>query len=126
MTCKLTKCSSKSCSSNPLSKALGKDGPLATAFKRKLYYKDHFDIVDPVQCILDAKAKRSFQYAPLLRFLHQLLNQKDVLSKVVEKRRLQQIVSDHLHYRFFEDGQNFKNTDFLSGGIENLCLSIRR
>lgn len=55
-------------SSNPLSKALGKDGPLATAFKRKQYYKDHFNMVDPVQNILDAKAKRSFQYVPLLKF----------------------------------------------------------
>lgn len=89
------------CSSNPLSKVLGRNGPLATAFKRKQYYKDHFDIVDPVQYILDAKAKRSYQYVPLLKVLNQLLNQKDVLSKVVTKRRQQQIVSDHLQSRFF-------------------------
>ena len=37
------------CSSNPLSKALGKDGPLATAFNQRQYYKNHLSIVDPVQ-----------------------------------------------------------------------------
>lgn len=109
-------------SSNPLSKALGKEGPLATAFKRKQYYRNHFNIVDPVEFILDAKANRSFQYVPLLKVLQQLLNQKDVLSKVIEKRRLQQRVSDQQHYRFFEDGQHFKNNVFLSG--EELRISL--
>ncbi|KAK0148560.1 putative nuclease HARBI1 [Merluccius polli] len=109
-------------SSNPLSKALGKEGPLATAFKRRQYYNDNFNSVKPVQFILDAKAKRSFQYVPLITFLQQLLNQKEVLNQVIENRRRQQIVSDQLHYRFFEDGQYFKNNDFLSG--EELRISI--
>ncbi len=70
-------------SSNLLSKALGKEGPLAAAFKQKQHYKDHFNIVDPVQFILDAKAKENFQYDPLINFLQQLLIQKDVLSKII-------------------------------------------
>jgi len=112
-------------SSNPLSKALRKEGPLASAFKWKQYYRNHFNIVDPVEFILDAKAKKSFHYVPLLKVLQQLLNQKDVLSKVFEKRR-QQSVSDQLHYRFFEDGQHFKNNAFLSGDELriSLCLYI--
>ncbi|KAG9264843.1 hypothetical protein AMEX_G21178 [Astyanax mexicanus] len=110
------------CSSNPLSKALGKDGPLATYFKRKQYYKDHFNIVDPVQYVLDATAKRSFQYVPLLKVLHQIVNQKDVLNKIVDKKRQQQVVHDHLDYRFSEDGQYFKNNDFLSG--EELRIAV--
>ncbi|XP_013863274.1 uncharacterized protein LOC106517106 [Austrofundulus limnaeus] len=109
-------------SSNPFSKALGKDGLLATSFKRKQYYKHNFNIVDPVQYILDAKAKRSFQYVPLLKILHQLLNQTNVFIKVEERRRQQQIVSDHLKYRFFEDGQYYKNNYFLSG--EELRISV--
>lgn len=88
-------------SANPLSKCLGKDGLLATSFKRKQYYKHNFNIVDPVQYILDAKAKRSFQYVLLLMILHHLLNQTNVFIKVVERRRQQRIVSDHLKYRFF-------------------------
>lgn len=93
-------------SSNPLSKALD---------------KDHFNIVEPVEFLLDVKAKRSFQYVPLITFLQQLL-QTDVLSKVIEKRRQQQIVSDQQHYRFFEDGQHFKSNDFLPG--EELRISV--
>lgn len=74
-------------SSNPLAKALGREGPLATAFKRKQYYRINFNIVDPIEFIRDAKTKRSFQYVPLLKVLQQLLNQKDVFSKVIEKKR---------------------------------------
>lgn len=48
------------------------------------------------------------------KVLRQLHNKKDVLSKVVEKRR-QQILSDQLHYRVFEDGQYFKNNVFCQG-----------
>ena len=33
---------------NPLLKAIAKDGPLATAFKRKQYYNEHFKVVEPV------------------------------------------------------------------------------
>lgn len=68
-----------------MTKALGKEGPLAIAFKRKQYYKNYFNIVDPVEFVLDAKANKNFQYVPLLKVLQQLLNQKDVLSKVIEK-----------------------------------------
>lgn len=46
---------------------------------RKQYYKYHFNIVDPIQYTLDVKAERSYQYVPLLKILHQLLNQNDVL-----------------------------------------------
>lgn len=47
---------------NPLVKAIAEDGPLATAFKRKQYYKEHFKVVEPVEYVLDARAKKTYKY----------------------------------------------------------------
>lgn len=47
---------------NPLVKAIAEDGPLATAFKRKQYYKQHFKVVEPVEYVLDARAKKTYKY----------------------------------------------------------------
>lgn len=44
---------------NPLVKAIAKDGPQATSLKRKQYYKEHFKIVEPVEYVLDARAKKN-------------------------------------------------------------------
>lgn len=53
------------CKSCPLAEAFVKDGPLATAYKRKQYYKKHFNVVNPVEYILDPKTNKTFQYLPI-------------------------------------------------------------
>lgn len=107
------------CTSNPVQKG----GPLSTAYQRKQYYKENFNVVEPVEYILNAKEKRTFQYVPILKSLQQLLNRKDVLDKIVEKHRTQQdTVSGECQYRSFEDGLHFKENCFLSG--EELRVSI--
>ena len=60
------------CVSNPICKSIGKGCPLATSFKRKKYYKDNFKVVEPIEYILDEKGKRTLQYVPVLKVLHQL------------------------------------------------------
>lgn len=52
------------CKSNPLANALGKSGPLATAYKRKVYYKDVFKVVEPVEFVLDIKKKQFLSIYP--------------------------------------------------------------
>lgn len=54
------------CKSNPLGIAIAKDGPLSTSYKRKQYYTSNFKVVEPVEDILDAQKKRTFQYITLL------------------------------------------------------------
>lgn len=44
-------------SSNPLLNATSKDCPLATAFKRMKYYREHFKIIEPVEMILQSEKK---------------------------------------------------------------------
>lgn len=54
------------CKSNHFVKALGKGGALATAYKRKEYFKKVLNVVEPVEHALDNKKNRSFQHIPLL------------------------------------------------------------
>lgn len=67
--------------SNPISKALRPDGCLATAYKREKFYKKTFNVVEPVEYILDQSKGLTFQYVPILKSLSQILSQKDVLEK---------------------------------------------
>lgn len=60
--------------SNPLVKAIGKGGSLSTSYLRKQYYKESFMVIEPIEYILDAKEKRSFQYVPVLKSLQQLFD----------------------------------------------------
>lgn len=107
-------------SCNPLLKAISKDGPLATAHKRSKYYKEHFEVIDPVEYVLESRTKRTFQYVSVLKALQQLLKQKNILSKVVDSHA--DLHSVNGEYRCFQDGCHFKNNAFLS--CEELRLSL--
>lgn len=50
------------CTSHPIQKAIAKQGPLGSSWKRKSYYKREFGVVSPVEYILDKRNKKSFQY----------------------------------------------------------------
>nr|XP_024655854.1 uncharacterized protein LOC106676402 [Maylandia zebra] len=73
----------KAVSFNPLLKAIEKDGTLATAFKRRQYYRKHFEVIDPIEYILDSQSKRTFQYIPILKSLQQIFKQENILNKFV-------------------------------------------
>ena len=62
------------CTTNPIKAAVGKGGPLSTAWKRKAYYRKNFNVVEPIEYFLDRKNNKTFQYVPLLKSLQQLLN----------------------------------------------------
>lgn len=49
------------CKGNPINKAIEKGGPSSSAYQRKQYYKANFNVVEPVQYVLDAKENRTFQ-----------------------------------------------------------------
>lgn len=115
------------CESNPLVKAIGKGGPLATAYKRKEYFKEEFNIVEPVEFILDQKKSRTFQYIPLLLSLQQLLDSTVVLNSGIEGHRTQGSNTEQLEnqqYRSIRDGVYFKENTFLSGDELKFCLTL--
>lgn len=71
------------CESSPIQSAVGDTGPLSTSWKRKVYYKNNFSVVEPVEYVLDQKSKRSFQYVPILKALQQILSCQPILDKAI-------------------------------------------
>lgn len=78
------------CNSNPVAKAFAKDGPLATAYKRKQYYKRHFNVVNPVEYILEPRTKKTFKYIPILTSLQQLFGNSDIFESVIQTHKIQE------------------------------------
>ncbi len=66
------------CDANPLTSALSSSGPLSSAYKRRSYYIEQFDVVEPVEYVLDREENRSFQYVPILKSLLQVFSQKEI------------------------------------------------
>lgn len=110
------------CKSNPVAKTFAKDGPLATAYKRKKYNKKHFNVLSPVEYILDPKTNRTFQYIPVLPSLQHLLSNSEIINSVICTHKEERNASDVVQYKSIRNGLYHKENIFSSG--ENLKLSI--
>ncbi|KAK0131528.1 putative nuclease HARBI1 [Merluccius polli] len=122
----ITEVATALCASNPLLKAIGKGGPLSTSYPRKQYYKESFKVVEPIEYILDAKEKISFQYVPVLKSLQQLFDRRDAVDKVVENHKAQQssrVTGEQHTYKSSQDGSFFQENSFLSG--DELRILVR-
>ena len=93
------------CFANPLTKAIGDQGPLGTAFKRKQYFRDKFQVVEPVEYVLDKERNHTYQYVPLLQSLQQLLSKDGVIDDVVENYSAHQNETTQHEYKSFQDGE---------------------
>lgn len=94
-------------------------GNFGTEYKRGLYYKENFNVIDPIEYILDGSEKNNFVYVPLSKVLPALLNRGDVIDKILEQVNSP---SHHSVYQSVRDGLNLKNNPLLSG--EELCISL--
>ena len=103
------------CSSHPIQKAIVKQGPLSTSWKRKSYYRREFGVVAPVEYILDKRNKKSLQYVSVLKILQQILNSDSILIKTDNlKGKYQSPESDKAVYSCPFDGEIFTNNTLLS------------
>ena len=102
------------CTTNPIKAAVGKGGPLSTAWKRKAYYRKNFNVVEPIEYFLDRKNNKTFQYVPLLKSLQQLLNCETTLNKAIHLKKKHPVQSDKQVYRSFWDGRLCKSNAILS------------
>lgn len=59
--------------------------------------------MDPVEYVLDARAKKTYQYVPLLKSLQQLLERKDRVDKVVDSHAACNV--NQQLYCSFQDGE---------------------
>ena len=114
------------CSGNPVQRVIQKGGPLSAAYLRRKYYKENFSVVEPVEYILDAKNKRSFQYVPILKSLQQLLSRSDIIDKVFESHQRQNVTCSGGSYQFksSRDGSIFKGNRFLAGENPRIILNL--
>ena len=104
------------CSSHPIQKAIVKQGPLSSYWKRKSYYKREFGVVSPVEYILDKRNKNSLQYVSVLKTLQQILSSDAILKKTANlKEGYQSPQRDKSVYSCPFDGKFFKNNTLLSG-----------
>lgn len=104
--------------SNPISKALIADGPLATSYKRREFFKKKFPVVQPMEYILDKKEGHTLQYVPLLQLLSQILSLKDIQEKSFNSSQAIQ----EGRYEAFRDGTYFKENTLLSA--EEITLPL--
>lgn len=104
----VTELAEELCKSHPTSKALGIDGPFGSVYKRRKYFKERFEFVEPVEYVLDLQENLSFQYVPLLQTLQHILTNKDISHEVLKKR-----LSSSTHYESFQDGECFKQNSLI-------------
>lgn len=115
------------CKAQPLGKAIGKGGSLATGFKRKQFYKEHFCVVEPVEVVLNTKTNQTFQYIPLLQSLQQVLENTEVLKDISDFHRPNEntsVESEKQLYRSIKDGLFFKENCFFSGEDWKISLNL--
>ena len=113
------------CKSNPLGKAISKEGPLATAFKRKKYYKQHFNVVEPIEFILDRPKNKTHQYIPILPSLQKLFNCKDILESATDYHKTQNTgLGNEQQYRSIRDSLYFRENSFFSGEDFKIAISL--
>lgn len=56
---------------------------MSSSYQRTQYYKEKFNVFEPVEYILDVKENKTLQYVPILESLRVLLSRKDIVDKRV-------------------------------------------
>lgn len=110
--------------SHPLLEAIGEGGCLSTSYLRNKFYRENFNVVEPIEYVLDGKENKSCQYVPILKSLQQLLQRKDVVDKMIENHKASQSDVQPHTYKSFQDGSYFKENSFLAGDEMRILLTL--
>lgn len=90
---------------NPFS-SLTKSGPFSTEYKRTIFYKEHFKVIQPVEYGLDTSSSSICVYIPILQTLSVLLNRNDVLDKLLQTED-REYFSEWAQFKSYRDGLYF-------------------
>lgn len=101
---------------NPITLALGSNGPLSTSYKRREYF-----------CVgtywgLSDKEQKSFQYVPILKSLHEVMKKKEIQDLLTHS--FETYSNSETQYKSFHDGTNFKNSTLLSENNPAMSLIL--
>jgi len=93
---------------------------LTTNFKRKKFYKNKFDYVNPVQVIIDQQKKTSFAYVSIIETLKRFFTDKSVRNELGYKKKpgKKDVLED------FMDGNVYKNNKFFQENPDALRYHI--
>lgn len=91
------------CNCNPIVTALS--GPFDTAHKRRQYFRNQLDVLEPVEYILDVSLKKTYQYIPVLKTLQQVVNSQ-------YNNLLRESSSVQSGFQSFRDGSYYKENAF--------------
>ncbi|XP_026116308.1 uncharacterized protein LOC113094884 [Carassius auratus] len=96
---------------NPL-RLLSKTGPFGTDYRRSLFFRENFPVIEPIEYIFDCSTKKkTFVYVPILSVLTELLNRNEILDQVIAEES----VSSHSgHFKTFRDGLFYKENPLFS------------
>lgn len=91
------------CNCNPIVTALS--GPFDTAHKRRQYFKNQLDVLEPVEYIMDVSLKKTYQYIPVLKTLQKVVNSQ-------YNNLLKESSSVQSGFQSFRDGSYYKENAF--------------
>lgn len=112
-------------SGNQSNKAIERGGCLSPAIKREQYCKAKFNVVEPIEYILDAKKrkKKTFQYIPILKFLQVPSSKKDIVEKLVHNKNLKKRQRKPQKKKK-KNGLHCKGNTLLSGEDRNSSITL--
>lgn len=113
--------------SHPLLKTIVEGGCLSTSYLRNKFYREKFNVVEPIEYVLDGKENKSCQYVPILKSLQQLLHRKEIVDKIIENHTAFQsnaMTGEQPTFKSFQDGSHFKENRFLAGDEMTLFLNL--
>lgn len=101
---------------NPLIISTEPKGALSTDYKRNIYFKNNFHVIEPTEYIYKARTRNTFVYVSVNQVLENLLKEKSFFEKLAFDKEISE------GYRSFRDGQYFKNNKLL--GLQDTCISL--
>ena len=110
------------CDANPFTSTLSSGGPLSSAYKRRAFFKEQFNVVEPVEYVLSKEENRSFQYVPVLKSLLQVLTQKQIQDFIFPDGEAQ--TNNDTQYRAFSDGIYYKTNVLFSGEYPTIAIIL--
>ena len=86
--------------------SISENGLLSSAHKRLSYFKKHFNVIEPVEFVLDLQSKKTFTYVSILDTLQALLNRTDIIERFLEpvtcsKNGVYTSLFDGLYFKWF-------------------------
>ena len=107
---------------NSKSKFKGGFGVLKDEYKQVKFFKDHFQLVEPVELRINKvhdRKSETYQYIPILKSIKALLGQEDILAEVLNPHTSQdEFMSDYC------DGSNFKSHPLFGSDARNLQIQL--